>query len=189
MSVAEIAAYMGPDREQQLYAGAKAEGLITWYTSLAGDSYKALARAFESNYPGVRVEAFRSGGGELVTRMSEEAKARRPTFDALETTYDFTMVSRANQLTRPYNSPVLVTYPSEAKERRKKGSPSGPYFASPTWASAIIRIKSLPMPRPRASTACCIRNSKGKWRSLSMKARAHDRRDDQDQRRSVRQEA
>ena len=120
-TVAEIAAYMGADREQLLHAGAKTEGVATWYTSLAGDSYKALARAFETKYPGVRVEVFRAGGSELMPRMSEEAKARRPTFDVLETTYDFMMVARTNALTRPYDSPALVNYPSEAKEKADKG--------------------------------------------------------------------
>jgi ABC-type Fe3+ transport system substrate-binding protein len=67
------------------------------------------------------VEAYRAGGSELVVRMAEETKARRPTFDALETTYDFMMVSRANNLTRAYNSPVLATYPPEAKEKADKG--------------------------------------------------------------------
>ena len=120
-TVAEIAAYMGADREQLLHEGAKTEGVATWYTSLAGDSYKALARAFETKYPGVRVEVFRAGGSELMPRMSEEAKARRPTFDVLETTYDFMMVARTNALTRPYDSPALVNYPSEAKEKADKG--------------------------------------------------------------------
>jgi iron(III) transport system substrate-binding protein len=107
-TIAEIAVYIGTDREQLLHAGAKTEGVATWYTSLAGDSYKALARAFETKYPGVRVEVFRAGGSELMPRMSEEAKARRPTFDVLETTYDFMMVA-------------LVNYPSEAKEKADKG--------------------------------------------------------------------
>ena len=104
-----------------LYAGAKTEGTVTWYTSLAGGSYKALARAFEAKYPGVRVESYRAGGSELVVRMAEETKARRPTFDALETTYDFMMVSRADNLTRPYSSPILASYPAEAKEKADKG--------------------------------------------------------------------
>lgn len=121
MTVAEIATYLGIDREQLLYAGAKGEGVVTWYTSLAGDSYKALARAFEAKYPGVRVEALRAGGSELVARMSEETKARRPTFDALETTYDFMMVAREYNLTRPYNSPMLAAYPRDAKEKADKG--------------------------------------------------------------------
>ena len=52
--------------------------------------------------------------------VAEETKARRPTFDALETTYDFMMVSRASNLIRPYNSPVLANYPTEAKEKADK---------------------------------------------------------------------
>lgn len=120
-TVSEISTYMGADREQVLYAGAKNEGVITWYTSLAGDSYKALARAFEAKYPGVRVEAFRAGGSDLVARMTEEGKARRPTMDALETTYDFTMVAKTFGLTRPYNAPILASYPSEAKEKADAG--------------------------------------------------------------------
>jgi iron(III) transport system substrate-binding protein len=120
-SITELAIYTAADREQLLYAGAKSEGTVTWYTSLAGDSYKAMARAFEAKYPGVRAESYRAGGSELVVRMAEETKARRPTFDALETTYDFMMVSRANNLTRPYNSPVLASYPAEAKENADKG--------------------------------------------------------------------
>ena len=47
-SITELAIYTGSDREPLLYAGAKSEGTVTWYTSLAGDSYKALARAFET---------------------------------------------------------------------------------------------------------------------------------------------
>ena len=120
-TVSEIVTYTGADREQLLYAGAKNEGTVTWYTSLAGDSYKAMARAFENKYPGVRVETYRAGGSELVVRMAEEVKARRPIFDALETTYDFMMVSRANHLTRPYNSPALAAYPAEAKEKADNG--------------------------------------------------------------------
>ena len=127
-SIAELAIYTGSDREQLLYAGAKSEGTVTWYTSLAGDSYKALARAFETKYPGVRVESYRAGGSELVVRMAEETKARRPTFDALETTYDFMMVARAENLTRPYNSPVLASYPVEAKEKADKGLTSWTIF-------------------------------------------------------------
>ena len=120
-SVAELATYSGADRDQLLYAGAKTEGMVVWYTSLAGDSYKALARAFETKYPGVRMEAYRAGGTDLVVRMSEEAKAKRPTFDVFETTRDSLMVARASNLLRPYASPLLARYPDEAKEKTDKG--------------------------------------------------------------------
>jgi len=120
-SITELATYAGADREALLHAGAKTEGSVVWYTSLAGDSYKALARAFESKYPGIRVEAYRAGGSDLVVRMSEEAKARRPTFDVLETTRENLLMSRANNLLRPYSSPQLARYPDAAKEGADKG--------------------------------------------------------------------
>jgi ABC-type glycerol-3-phosphate transport system substrate-binding protein len=74
-TLAEIATYNGPDREHVLYAGAKGEGKIVWYTSLAGDSYKAIARAFEAKYPGVRLETYRAGGSELVPRTRKLERA------------------------------------------------------------------------------------------------------------------
>ena len=73
-SLAELVNYMGADREQILYAGAKAEGKLMWYTSLAGGSYKELVKLFETKYTGIQVEPFRAGGAELVVRMEEEPK-------------------------------------------------------------------------------------------------------------------
>ena len=50
-TLAELVAYTGADREQILSAGAKSEGKVTWYTSLAGSSYKELAQGFEMENP------------------------------------------------------------------------------------------------------------------------------------------
>ena len=85
-SIAELVNDLGADREQVLYAGAKAEGKLSWYTSLAGGFYKEIIRVFESKYPGIKVEAYRAWGSELVMRMEEEYKAGRHLADALETT-------------------------------------------------------------------------------------------------------
>jgi len=120
-SIADLAAYMGADREQILYAGAKAEGKVTWYTSLAGGSYKALSSAFEKKYPGVAVETYRANGSELTLRLVEESKARRNIADTIETTEGNLMFMRDGRLLRPYNSPHLKKYPDEAKEAAQKG--------------------------------------------------------------------
>ena len=87
MSTEQLAAYNKPDREKMLYAGAKAEGKITWYTSLAGDSYKHLAAAYEVKYPGVRVESYRATRQEMSARILAESQSRRyiaDTFEAFE---------------------------------------------------------------------------------------------------------
>jgi iron(III) transport system substrate-binding protein len=120
-SLAELASYTGADREQLLYAGAKAEGKLMWYTSLAGGSYKALMTAFEAKYPGVKVEVYRAGGSDLYIRMTEEYKAGRNLVDTIETTEGNLMFMRDSRLLQPYNSPMLRAYPEDAKEPAGKG--------------------------------------------------------------------
>jgi iron(III) transport system substrate-binding protein len=128
MTISELVTYNGKDREQVLYAGAKAEGKVTWYTSLAGDSYKGMIKVFEAKYPGVKVESYRTNGGEITNRMVEEAKARRPIVDTIETTEANLMFQRDAFLLRPYHSPYFANYPADAKQAGERGL----YF----WATA-----------------------------------------------------
>ena len=93
MYLEQLAAYNKPDREKVLYAGAKTEGKITWYTSLAGGSYKELAAAFEAKYPGVKVEAYRGTRQELARENYGGNPAKRYIFDTLETTIPLAEVS------------------------------------------------------------------------------------------------
>ena len=120
-SLQELAAYSGADREQILAAGAKAEGKVTWYTSLAGGSYKELAAAFERKYSGVKVEAYRGSSQDLMARIMAEAQARRYLVDSVESTLPLLKAMRDGKLITPFYSPHLAKYPAEAKERADKG--------------------------------------------------------------------
>jgi iron(III) transport system substrate-binding protein len=117
MSFAQLAAYNKPDREQILYAGAKSEGKITWYTSLAGGSYKELASAFEAKYPGVKVEAYRGTRQELGARILAEAQSKRHIVDTIETTLPLLKLLRDNKLLAPYYFPTEAKYPDHVKEK------------------------------------------------------------------------
>ena len=121
MSLAQLAAYNKPDREKVLYTGAKTEGKISWYTSLAGGSYKALATAFEAKYPGVKVEAYRGTRQELGARILAESQAKRPIVDTLETTLPLLKLLRDDKLLVPYYFPAEAKYPDLVKEKGPKG--------------------------------------------------------------------
>jgi hypothetical protein len=82
-TITELVTYRGADREALLYAGAKSEGRIVWYTSLAGDSYKELVKAFETKYPGVKVDSYRAQGADLVVRLQEDPPAMGVVFTEL----------------------------------------------------------------------------------------------------------
>jgi len=121
-TIAELVVYRGADREQVLYAGAKNEGRLVWYTSLAGDSYKELVKAFETKYPGIKIDSYRAQGADLVVRLEEEAKARRNIADTIETTEGSLIFLRDGKLLRPYDSPYLDKYPEDGKERADKNT-------------------------------------------------------------------
>ena len=119
-SPADLAAYTGADRERVLLDGAKREGKLVWYTTLAADQNKQLAGAFEAKYPGIKVEVFRTGSSALAQRLLTEAKAKRHLADAIETTPPGLMTFRENQLLLPYTSPHLAAFPEDAKEKAPK---------------------------------------------------------------------
>jgi iron(III) transport system substrate-binding protein len=121
VALAQLAAYDKPDREQVLYNGAKAEGKIVWYTSLAGGSYKELASTFEAKYPGVKVEAYRATRQELGARILAESQAKRHIVDTIESTLPLLKLLRDNKLLVPYYFPTHAKYPDNVKEKGPKG--------------------------------------------------------------------
>jgi len=116
-SAGELAAYSGSDRERILLEGAKREGKVVWYTTLAAEQNKQIAGAFEAKYPGIKVDTFRTGSSALTQRLLTEAAAKRHLADAIETTLPGLLTFRDNQLLLPYTSPHLAGFPDDAKEK------------------------------------------------------------------------
>jgi iron(III) transport system substrate-binding protein len=112
----ELAAYSGHDRQQILLDGAKAEGKVVWYTSLAG-VYRDLVDAFKKKYPDISVEAYRGGSTDLGARLINETQAGRHVADALEGTPGLLMALRERGILKAYLSPELARYPDKAKTK------------------------------------------------------------------------
>jgi len=119
-TLSELVAYTGADRETILAFGAKAEGKVNWYTSLAGSSYKELAQGFEKKY-GVKVDVYRATSNDLMARIGSEAKARQYLVDTIETTLPLLKSLREDGLLAVYASPHLQKYPAHAKEQAGNG--------------------------------------------------------------------
>ena len=73
---AEIAAYEGPDREKRPIDGAKKEGELLFYASIPVADITVLTEAFTKKY-GVKVKGWRADSEALMSRVLNEAKARR----------------------------------------------------------------------------------------------------------------
>jgi iron(III) transport system substrate-binding protein len=120
-TLTELVSYTGADREQILISGAKAEGKVVWYTSLAGSSYRELAQGFEKKYPGIKVDVYRAASNELLAKIAAEAGARQYLVDTIETTLPLLKSLREDGLLAVYKSPYLTKYPARAKESAGNG--------------------------------------------------------------------
>jgi iron(III) transport system substrate-binding protein len=118
-SVADVASYKGSDRQERILEGAKREGKVVWYTTLT--EYRKIADVFESKYPGIKVEAYRTSSSPLITRVLSEAEAGRHFVDVIETTSPSLRVFQEHDLLEPYYSPYLAKHPEGSKEEGPGG--------------------------------------------------------------------
>ncbi len=117
LSVTELAAYQGADRQQLLEEGAKKEGRVVWYTSLAGDIIERHAQAFQQKYPYLKVEIFRGAENELLTKATQELQAGQPSFDVIESQITaISLLFEAKAMT-PYFTPSAAKIADEFKTK------------------------------------------------------------------------
>ena len=83
-TLAEIAAYSGPDRLAKLVAGAKKEGAVNIYTSETVEDLGALSLAFQNKY-GIKPNIWRGSSEDILQRAVVEARGGRFDADAFET--------------------------------------------------------------------------------------------------------
>jgi iron(III) transport system substrate-binding protein len=86
-----------------LIEGAKKEGKLVWYTSMAVDTSKPLLDAFEKEYPFIKPDLVRAGEEQLMNRILTETRAGKWNFDAVSTS-SISVLSERHMLT-PYWAP------------------------------------------------------------------------------------
>ena len=112
-TLAEIAAYSGPDRTARLIAGAKKEGEVDVYTSETVGDEAALSAVFEKKF-GVRLNVWRGSATDILQRAVIEARGGHFAVDAIETGA-LTMESlEREQLLQRIDTPALADLNPEA---------------------------------------------------------------------------
>lgn len=79
---AQVPAYQGQDRAQRLLDGARAEGELNLYTSMAEKDSARLVDAFEKQHR-IKVNVWRSGKHKVLQRVVTEARAGRHEADVI----------------------------------------------------------------------------------------------------------
>jgi iron(III) transport system substrate-binding protein len=83
-TMAELAAYQGPDRIQRLIAGAKKEKAVSVYGSTVAEDMRPVSDAFRKRY-GLEFQYWRASSEHLVQRAVSESRAGRCLVDGFAT--------------------------------------------------------------------------------------------------------
>jgi iron(III) transport system substrate-binding protein len=100
--------------QSALVEGAKKEGKLVWYTSMAIDTSKPLLDAFQKEYPFIKSELVRAGEEQLMNRVLSEIRAGRWAFDAISTSAISVLPEK--KIVQPYLTPNRDGYLNEFKD-------------------------------------------------------------------------
>jgi len=133
----------GPDREAKLAEGARREGTLVLYTSLAPSESKPLAEAFERKY-GVKVELWRALSDKVVQRVVTEAQARRNSVDVVETNGpEMEMIAREHLLAAS-RSPYAEDLPASATPAHREWLPDRMNYFVVGYNTAKVKREEIP---------------------------------------------
>ena len=140
-----------------LVEGAKKEGKLVWYTSMAIDTSKPLLDAFLQEYPFIKPDLVRAGEEQLMNRVLTETRAGKWYFDAISTSSISELSER--KMIAPYFAPERDAFMDQFKDPTGIGS----VFSS-TISSSLTTLKWW-LPKMRRKTTPTCSSQSGKDRS------------------------
>jgi iron(III) transport system substrate-binding protein len=135
--------YSGADREARLIEGAKREGHVVLYTSLAPTESQPLAAAFEKKY-GIQVELWRALSDQVVRRAVTEAQARRYDVDVIETNGPEMEMLAREQLLAEFYSPHVADLPADAIPAHRMWFPDRLNFYVVAYNTTKVQRSEIP---------------------------------------------
>ncbi len=102
----------------QLIAAAVKEGKVVWYSATDVKVAEGLAKAFETKYPGIKVQVERAGAERLFQRINQEYGSKIYTVDVIETSdaVHFIHFKRSGWLQPAVPSDVANFWPKEYRD-------------------------------------------------------------------------
>jgi iron(III) transport system substrate-binding protein len=117
-TVADIATYVGADRQDVLVAGAKREGALLLYTT--GTQTQPLMERFRQKYPYVTVDLLRADSPDISRRIVEEYAAGRFQADGFELSSEGLVLPREHGILQTFFSPEMANYDPQSIEPQNR---------------------------------------------------------------------
>lgn len=123
--------------------GAKRDGTITLYTSMAPTESQPLADAFQKKY-GITVVVWRALSDQVVQRTITEARGRRHAVDVIETNGPEMEMLAREKLLAQLDSPYIADLPAAAVPSHRHWLPDRMNFYVVAYNTTKVRRSEIP---------------------------------------------
>lgn len=121
-----------------LYAAAKKEGSVVWYTSLiVNQAVRPLVAAFEKKYPGVTVRYARGDSGPNAIKIIDEARAGKVVGDVFDGIATAPPLLKAG-LVAPFTPSDAGKYPPDMRDPEGRWNALVVYFLTPGINTQLV---------------------------------------------------
>ena len=106
------------ESDPNLIEGAKKEWQVVWYTTMNVSQSKPVADAFQKKYPFLEPVLYRAGGGALVNRVLNEARAGKHDWDIVGGRGEMILAFKEKSLLASYVSPEAQMIDSDLFDKQ-----------------------------------------------------------------------
>ena len=142
-TLAEIAAYDGPDRLQRLIEGAKKEGSLALYTSRVAEDTTPVIDAFTRRY-GVDVQVWRASNRQVLQRVVQERRAGRCAVDVISSGTPVLEPMHREQLLQAVRSPTTAELIPQARQPHGEWVGISVNITSAAYNTNLVRPGEVP---------------------------------------------
>ena len=146
------------DYEGELYAKAKKEGELVWYTTLiVKRAVRPIVAAFQKKYPGIKVRYSRANSSDTAIKILSEGKANRILGDVFDGTSNAEALKDAS-LVEKWTPKNAGMYPAEFRDPDGFWSATHLYYLTPGYNTSLVSKADAPRPSrmawsPRSTTS------------------------------------
>ncbi|HXT80670.1 MAG TPA: extracellular solute-binding protein [Acetobacteraceae bacterium] len=127
-----------------LVAAATKEGTVVWYTGMiVNQIVRPVVAAFEAKYPGIKVEASRASGNDNALKIMNEARARHPLADVVDSTTALPPLMKAG-LVAKFIPTESARYPANAKDPAGYWTSPNVYYYTAAYNTKLVSAADAP---------------------------------------------
>ena len=132
------------DPDPALIAAAQNEGQVTWYSTLiVNQIVRPMVEAFETKYPGIKVQYSRATSSDTALKIRNEARARRVQADLFDGSNTVFLLEDAG-LVAQYQPRAVESWPAQLRDPKGHWTALNLFYWTSAYNTNVVKAEEAP---------------------------------------------